>query len=118
TLSIIDRLILSVGKETILGILSDIVMKLLNETSDWRYKYIGFMTISQMVEHIDDISHIDNILPIIFKDSVDNNPKIRFATLHCISQISDQLNPHFQNNFHEQVIPIVLERINDPVLRV
>jgi hypothetical protein len=118
TLGIIDRLISSVGKKIVLGYLSDIVMQLLNNTTDWRYKYIGFMTISQMVEHVDDISHIDNIIPIILKDSQDSNPKIRFATLNCISQISDQLNPFFQSNYHEKVMPVVLGRINDQVLRV
>jgi hypothetical protein len=93
-------------------------MQLLNNTVDWRFKYIGFMTIQQMVEHVDDISHIDNIIPIILKDMSDPNPKIRFATLNCVSQISDQLNPFFQSNYHEKVIPCVLERIQDNVLRV
>jgi hypothetical protein len=118
TLSIIDRLISSVGKNIVLGLLSDIVMQLISNTTDWRYKYIGFMTISQMVEHVDDISHIDNIIPHIFKDSQDTNPKIRFATLNCICQIADQLNPFFQTNYHEKVFPVILERVQDSVLRV
>ena len=118
TLSIVDRLITTLGSEKLLPILSDIVMKLLANTNDWRLKYIGFMTISQMVEHVTDISHIDNILPMIFNDSVNPNPKIRFATLHCVSQISDSLNPHFQNNYHEKVFPVILARVSDEVLRV
>lgn len=117
-LAIIDRLTLAVGSKVILGLLSDIVLQLLSNATDWRYKYIGFMTIAQMVENVDDIVNIENILPAIFRDAQDTNPKIRYACLYCISQISDHLNPTFQNNYHEKVIPTCLERIKDPVLRV
>jgi hypothetical protein len=118
TLGIIDRLISSVGKNIVLGLLSDIVMQLINNTTDWRYKYIGFMTIYQMVEHLDDISHIDNIIPHILKDSQDTNPKIRYAALNCICQIADQFKQFFQTNYHEKVFPVILERVQDSVLRV
>jgi hypothetical protein len=119
-LSLIDRLTNALGSKNILPYLSDIVMQLLNNgTTDWRYKYTGFMTISQMVEYVDDIVNIDNILPLVFKESEHTNPKIRYSCLHTISQISDHLNPSFQNNYHNLVIPCVLNRIqNDPVLRV
>jgi hypothetical protein len=118
-LSLIERLTTAVGSKKILVYLSDIVMQLLSHGgSDWRYKYIGFMTISQMVEHVDDIVNIENILPLIFNESVNDNPKIRFGTLHCISQISDSLNPQFQNNYHEKVIPVCISRLtSDDTLR-
>ncbi len=119
-LSIIDRLTNAIGSKNMLVYLSDIVMQLLNNANnDWRYKYVGFMTISQMVEYVDDIVNIDNILPIVFKESENENPKIRYSCVHTISQISDHLNPAFQNNYHTLVIPSVLARIqNEPVLRV
>lgn len=117
-LSLIDRLCACLGNDSMLRLLSDIVLQLLNKTDDWRFKYIGYMTISQMVENVTDITHIDNILPNIFSDSRDPNPKIRYATLQCISQISENLNPQFQNNYHSKVFTVVLERIKDPILRV
>jgi importin-5 len=119
-LSLIDRLMNALGSKTMLAYLSDIVLQLLsNGGNDWRYKYIGFMTIAGMVEYVDDIVNLDNILPQIFKESENENPKIRYACLHCISQISDHLNPQFQNNYHTSVMPVALARLqNDPVLRV
>ncbi len=92
-LSLIERLTTAIGSKKILVYLSDIVMQLLsNGGSDWRFKYIGFMTISQMVEHVDDIVNIENILPPIFNESINENPKIRFATLQCISQVGDSMD--------------------------
>lgn len=119
-LSLIERLTTAVGSKKILVYLSDIVMQLLSHGgSDWRFKYIGFMTISQMVEHVDDIVNIENILPLIFNESINENPKIRFATLQCISQVSDSLNPQFQNNYHEKVLPVCISRIqSDNTLRI
>ena len=119
-LSLIDRLMNAIGSKTMLAYLSDIVLQLLgNGGADWRYKYIGFMTIAGMVEYVDDIVNLDNILPQIFTETENANPKIRYACLHCISQISDHLNPQFQNNYHANVIPVCLARLQtDPVLRV
>lgn len=117
-LSLIDRLTNTLGSELMLRLLSDIVLKLLSNGDNWQYKYIGYMTIGQMSENIEDITHVDNILPKIFADSRDNNPKIRYACLHCISLMGEHLKPQFQNNYHDKVFPVVLERINDNVLRV
>ena len=77
SLSLIDRLTIALGKKEMLVFLSDIVLQLLNQGGvDWRYKYIGFMTIAQMVEYIDEIKNIENILPIVFENTANENPKL------------------------------------------
>ena len=46
------------------------------------------------------------------------NPKIRYAALHCLGQIADDMTEEFQENFHESVLPALVAMLNDPVPRV
>ena len=36
------------------------------------------------------------------------NPKIRYAALHCIGQISDDMPENFQKAFHAEVMPALI----------
>lgn len=48
----------------------------------------------------------------------DPNPKIRYASCHCIGQISNDMKPIFQINFHDIVLPSLISSLDDPVPRV
>lgn len=45
-------------------------------------------------------------------------PKIRYAALHCIGQISEDMSEEFQENFHESVLPALIAMLDDSVPRV
>ena len=64
SLSIIVRMIECLGKKHFLPFVSEIVMNLIQNEKDWRYKYVAFMTIAQIVEFIDDMKNIENLLPV------------------------------------------------------
>ena len=64
SLSIMVRMIECLGKKFFLPYVSEIVMQLIQNDKDWRYKYVAFMTIAQIVEFIDDMSNIENLLPV------------------------------------------------------
>ena len=66
SLSILVRLIECLGKKFLLPYISEVVMQLIQNEKDWRYKYVAFMTIAQIVEFIDDMQNIENLMPVIF----------------------------------------------------
>lgn len=76
------------------------------------------MAFSQVGEYIDDIKNISAMVPIVLTHLKHPNAKVRFAALHCIGQISDDMTEEFQEEFGEQVLPILIETLNDPVPRV
>jgi len=41
------------------------------------------------------------------------NPKVRYAALHCIGQIADDMGSEFVDNFHAQVLPALVASLND-----
>ena len=91
----IDKIISAVGDEICLPLLSVIVNNTLQNEDDWRYKNAGLMAFSQVGEYIDDIKNISVMVPIVLQHLQHPNPKIRYAALHCIGQISDDMTEEF-----------------------
>lgn len=91
----IDKIISAVGDEICLPLLSQIVNNTLSNDSDWRFKNAGLMAFSQVGEYIDNIQNISVMVPIVVQHLRHPNPKIRYAALHCIGQISDDMTEDF-----------------------
>lgn len=114
----VDRLVSCVGDAIILPLLSQLVQNTLANTDDWRYKNAGLMAFSQVGEYIDDIQKIAPMIPVVIQHLQHPTPKIRYAALHCIGQIADDMSEEFQENFHESVLPALLTMLGDSVPRV
>lgn len=104
----VDRLVSCVGEEVMLPLLSQLVTTTLSNQQDWRYKNAGLMALSQVGEYIDDIQKIAPMIPIVVQHLTHPNEKIRYAALHCLGQIADDMTEEFQDNFHESVLPALL----------
>ena len=115
--SYIDRLVECLDYKLLLPLLSEIVLQLLANDKDWTFKYIALLSISQITCYIDDIALIENIIPTIFDHVNNTNPKVRYAAINCINEMAESFSPHFETNYSEKVIPILMEKIYDPVLR-
>jgi len=116
--SCIDKIISAVGEQKCLPILSSIVDTTINNDSDWRFKNAALMAFSQVGEYIDDIKNISAMVPIVLTHLKHPNAKVRFAALHCIGQISDDMTEEFQEEYGQIVLPVLIETLNDPVPRV
>lgn len=114
----IDKIISAVGDELCLPLLSIIVNNTMANDSDWRYKNAGLMAFSQVGEYIDDIKNIGNMVPIVVQHLQHPNPKIRYAALHCIGQISDDMTEDFQETYGNDVLPALVATLDDQVPRV
>lgn len=58
------------------------------------------------------------MIPVVVRHLQHENPKVRFAALHCIGQIADDIKEEFVENFHTQVLPALLTSLGDRVPRV
>lgn len=114
----IDRLIYTIGEEELLPILSATIEQLLGN-ADWRYKYTAVMALSQIGEYIEDVDKIASVLTMIVGFLKNDNPMMRYAACHAIGQISDDMQPKFQEKFGDAIFPELLVILqNDPVPRV
>ena len=76
------------------------------------------MAFSQIGEYVDEIDKIKPMMPNVFQHVQHANPKIRYASLHCIGQLADDMPGDFQKHFHEQALPIMVTALEDQVPRV
>ena len=91
----VDRLVSSIGDEIMLPLLSTLVTATLANDQDWRYKNAGLMALSQVGEYLDDTQKIAPMVPVIIQHLLHSNPKIRYAALHCIGQMADDMTEEF-----------------------
>jgi hypothetical protein len=114
----IDRLIYTIGEEEMLPILSQTI-ELMLSNADWRYKYNAVMALSQIGEYIEDVDKISSVLHMIVGFLKHENPMMRYAACHAIGQISDDMQPKFQEKFGDAIFPELLVILqNDAVPRV
>ena len=118
-LSLIDRIILGCKSKTVLPIISNIIMELLNHKADsWKYKYIAYISVGKIANYVEHIKDIEQIIPIILDDIVSDNPKIRYGCLYCISEFSTELKDEFTEFYADKVIPSLCNLVmKDNVLR-
>jgi hypothetical protein len=113
----IDRLICAVGDKEVLPLLSASIQKLLAH-DDWRYKYTAIMALSQVGEYIEEVSHISSIIEMIAGFFAHPSPMLRYASCHAIGQISDDMQPKFQELYGDVLYPKLVDLLSDPIPRV
>ena len=118
-LILLERLIESAeNEENVLALIADITIMFIKNESHWKYKYIGFMTVSHIIEFINDMKNISHIFNDVFTNLSNFNPKIKFACLECINAFSDHFQPDFQNAHYVPVINGCLQLFKDSSLRI
>lgn len=116
-LGYIER-VLDIVDEQLLPIISQYISDLLGNTSDWRFKYVGILLFKTLIGKCEDMVTVDNLFPIIFEHVNHENEKIRYAALNTIEEIEDHFQPYFSEKYSSQLLPFILSKFNDPILKV
>jgi len=113
--SLLTRLFDVVDKEKLLKITSDNIVQLINHSNDkdWKYKYIAYITVAEIAANIENLSSIEKLISLIISDLFSPNIKVQYSCLYCIAELSDAHNPDFQNKYHKEIIPKVIQLLNE-----
>jgi hypothetical protein len=90
-----------------------IVEKLFKLTEeDWRYKYLGLITIYEFANfYVDDLNDIDIYLPYVYSNLNSNNNKIKFAALCCIKVFNLRFSYEFKKKEHKNFMENILNML-------
>ena len=119
--SILSRLFEVIGEDKMVQITSQNIIELINHSNekDWKYKYIAYITVAEIIGFIKELNTIENLISLIISDLNNPNVKIQYSTLYCIAELSDAHNPDFQNSYHKKIIPEIIKILsNSKCLRV
>eukprot|EP01080_Neovahlkampfia_damariscottae_P002593 gene2593-3554_t len=115
----LDRLALSVGGELIAPSIFKLAPNYLGHKS-WKYRHAGIMSIAQTAEGCVEQyeGELEKIVGMNVKLLSDVHPRVRYAAIQCLAQISTDFSPIIQKNFHKNVIPALLSAMDDKVPKV
>ena len=119
-ISLLDRVILGCKKNNVvLPIISKYIEELLSHENDsWKYKYIAYISVGKLANHVDEMTPIKTMVDLILKDINNENPKIRYGCLCCIAEFASNLKDEFTELYADQVIPALCSLVtNEKVLR-
>ena len=114
---LIDRVVYKIGEKICMPIFSQILLDLV-KMNNWRYRYSALMGLSQVGEYISDVQEMNHVVDFTLNFFKDENPKVRYAALHCIGQFSDDAKIIFQERYTEKVLPNLIKMFSDPISRV
>ena len=118
-LSLIDRIILGCKNKNVLKIISGFIQELINHINDsWKYKYIAYVSVGKMATHVQELKEIEEMVKTIIKDIQNENPKIRYGCLYCISEFAENHKDGFTEIYGEELIPALCNFVTyEKVLR-
>ena len=113
--SLLTRLFDVANEEKLLNITSTNIIELINHSSDseWKYKYIAYITIAEIAGYIKELSTIEKLINMILNDIFNPNIKVQYAALYCIAELAEEHNPDFQNEYHAKIIPPLIKLLNE-----
>lgn len=114
-LDAIDRLAISLGGNIFLTVANPIIQQFII-SPNWINRHAALMSINQMAEgcrkQLDDQMQdiVGLIVPFIGK--ADEDPRVRWAAIHSITEIAVQFAPYFQEQFHSLILPGLISIMN------
>jgi len=79
---------------------------------DWKHRHAALMAISQIGEVIPQ-DELDPIVRILLGSFADTHPRVRWAAINGIGQLSSDFGPFVQDTFHDQIVPRLVECLGD-----
>ena len=91
--------------------------------ADWRYRLAALYGVSQTSEgcYKEVKKHLGEIVPLVMRLLQDQHARVRWAAINCLGQLSTDLGPYLQKQFHASVLPALTAAMSnerEPVLRV
>lgn len=112
----LDRLAISLGGKTLLPIaFAENAIPAFLANADWRYRHAALMTISQIGEGCQKQmqEQLQAVIAMLLQHFLDPHPRVRWAAINAVGQLSTDFGPGLQTQFHAQVLPSLVAVMDD-----
>uniref|UniRef100_A0A7N0ZTG6 Importin N-terminal domain-containing protein n=1 Tax=Kalanchoe fedtschenkoi TaxID=63787 RepID=A0A7N0ZTG6_KALFE len=110
----LDRLSISLGGNTIVPVASEIFPVYL-AAPEWQKHHAALIALAQIAEGCSKvmIKNLEQVVTMVLKSFHDNHPRVRWAAINAIGQLSTDLGPDLQVQFHHLVLPALGRAMED-----
>ncbi|KAI4386303.1 hypothetical protein MLD38_004244 [Melastoma candidum] len=110
----LDRLSISLGGNTIVPVASEQLPAFL-AASEWQKHHAALIAIAQIAEGCSKvmIKNLESVVSMVLASFHDPHPRVRWAAINAIGQLSTDLGPDLQVHYHQQVLPALANAMDD-----
>ncbi|TKY62898.1 Importin-5 protein [Spatholobus suberectus] len=110
----LDRLSISLGGNTIVPVASELLPTYL-AAPEWEKHHAALVALAQIAEGCSKvmIKNLEQVLSMILNSFRDPHPRVRWAAINAIGQLSTDLGPDLQVKYHHLVLPALAGAMDD-----
>uniref|UniRef100_A0ACD5WAS2 Uncharacterized protein n=1 Tax=Avena sativa TaxID=4498 RepID=A0ACD5WAS2_AVESA len=110
----LDRLAIAVGGNTILPVAAELLPSFIG-AEEWKRRHAALVTIAQIAEGCAKVmtKNLDQVVGMVLNSFKDPHPRVRWAAINAVGQLSTDLGPELQNQLHHVVLPALASAMDD-----
>ncbi|KAA8549670.1 hypothetical protein F0562_001312 [Nyssa sinensis] len=110
----LDRLSIALGGNTIVPVASEQLPAYL-AAPEWQKHHAALIALAQIAEGCSKvmIKNLDQVVSMVLNSFQDPHPRVRWAAINAIGQLSTDLGPDLQVQYHQRVLPALAAAMDD-----
>ncbi|XP_019155502.1 PREDICTED: importin-5-like [Ipomoea nil] len=110
----LDRLSIALGGNTIVPVASEQLPAYL-AAPEWQKHHSALIALAQIAEGCSKvmIKNLEQIVTMVLSSFQDPHPRVRWAAINAIGQLSTDLGPDLQVQYHSRVLPALAAAMDD-----
>ncbi|KAK4790478.1 hypothetical protein SAY86_017782 [Trapa natans] len=110
----LDRLSISLGGNTIVPVASEQLPSYM-AAPEWQKHHAALISIAQIAEGCTKvmIKNLDRVVSMVLSSFQDPHPRVRWAAINAVGQLSTDLGPDLQVQYHQQILPALAGAMDD-----
>ncbi|URE00620.1 HEAT repeat [Musa troglodytarum] len=110
----LDRLAIAVGGNTIVPVASDLLPAYL-AAPEWQKHHAALITLAQIAEGCSKVilKNLEQVVTMVLSSFQDPHPRVRWAAINAVGQLSTDLGPDLQVQYHQRVLPALASAMDD-----
>ncbi|KAI9186439.1 hypothetical protein LWI28_017272 [Acer negundo] len=110
----LDRLSISLGGKTIVPVASEVFPGFL-ASPEWQKHHAVLIALAQIAEGCSKVmvKNLEQVVSMVLNSFSHPHPRVRWAAINAIGQLSTDLGPDLQTHFHQRVLPALAGAMDD-----
>ncbi|CAH8256820.1 unnamed protein product [Arabidopsis lyrata] len=110
----LDRLAISLGGNTIVPVASEVFSGFF-AASEWQKHHAALIALAQIAEGCSKvmIKNLEQVVSMVLNSFQHPHPRVRWAAINAIGQLSTDLGPVLQTKYHQSVLPALVGAMDD-----
>ncbi|XP_009791368.1 uncharacterized protein [Nicotiana sylvestris] len=110
----LDRLAIALGGNTIVPVASEQLPSYL-AAPEWQKHHAALIALAQIAEGCSKvmIKNLEQVVNMVLNSFQDPHPRVRWAAINAIGQLSTDLGPDLQVQYHNRVLPALAAAMDD-----